>query len=361
MAQQEQDITAYFNFSFRLGLRQIVAFSLNNPSLAWTAARLYVAYRNGERKRKVYLRKGIQIPPMIIFSVTNACNLDCAGCYAKVLHQSKQQELTPLQFKQTLQQAKDVGVSVILLAGGEPLMRDGLLETLREFPSMIFLLFTNGTLLDETAVQQLKDQRNILPVVSIEGDQQDTDLRRGGGVYERASQVFTALKENKILFGTSITQTSRNFDLVNDEDYLKEMMDRGVKVFFFINYLPMDPNSTHLALNPQQVLEHLRILEVLRVKYPALFLAFPGGEVELGGCIAGGKGLVHINPQGDVQPCPFSPFSDANLTQVSLLEAFRSKHLEVIRCSGDLLDESDGFCALWKNQEWVASLYKKEI
>ena len=361
MTKQEQDITAYFNFSFRLGLRQIVAFSLNNPGLAWTAARLYVAYRNGERKRKAYLRRDIQIPPMIIFSVTNACNLDCAGCYAKVLHQSKQQELTPTQFRETIKQASDLGVSVILLAGGEPLMRAGLLETLKEFPSMIFLLFTNGTLLDETAVQQLKRQRNILPVVSIEGDQQDTDLRRGGGVYERASQVFASLKEAKILFGTSITQTSRNFTLVNDEAYLKEMMDRGVKVFFFINYLPMDPGSAHLALHPQQVMDHLHILEELRIKYPALFLAFPGGEVELGGCIAGGKGLVHINPQGDVQPCPFSPFSDANLTQVSLLDALRSKRLEIIRSSGERLDESDGFCALWKNEEWVASLYKNEI
>lgn len=358
---EKQDITTYFNLSFRLGLRQIISFSLNNPQLAWTAARLYLSFRLAEHKRAGFKRQGVQIPPMIIFSITNTCNLDCAGCYAKVLHQSKEKELTPQQFKDTLRQARDVGVSVILLAGGEPLMRDGLLDTLREFPNMIFLLFTNGTLLDEAAIQQLKKQRNILPVVSIEGDQHDTDLRRGGGIFERANEVFNKLKENKILFGTSITQTSQNFALVNDEPYLLEMMEKGCKVFFFINYLPVNMESHELAPTPQQVLRHLAILEELRGKYPALFLAFPGGEVELGGCIAGGKGLVHINPLGEVQPCPFSPYSDANLKEVTLLDALRSRHLEIIRNSGERLDESDGYCALWKNREWVEVLYKNEI
>ena len=161
------------------------------------------------------------------------------------------------------------------------------------------------------------------------------------------------------MFGTSITQTSQNFNLVNDESYLADMMDKGCKVFFFINYLPINPKTSDLALTHQQVLQHLSILEDLRVKYPALFMAFPGGEVELGGCIAGGKGLIHINPLGDLQPCPFSPFSDANLKEVSLLDALRSKHLQIIRNSSDLLDESDGTCALWKNKAWVEELYKQ--
>ncbi|NMB62946.1 MAG: radical SAM protein [Chloroflexi bacterium] len=358
---EKQDITTYFNLSFRLGLRQIISFSLSNPQLAWTAARLYFSFRMGEKKRARYQRQNVQIPPMIIFSITNNCNLDCAGCYAKVLHQSKEKELSPEQFKDTIRQARDLGVSVILLAGGEPFMREGLLDTLNEFPQMIFLLFTNGTLLDEPAIQQLKKQRNILTVVSIEGDQHNTDLRRGGGIFERANEIFNKLKENKILFGTSITQTSQNFELVNDETYLVEMMKKGCKVFFFINYLPVNLESYELAPTPQQVLRHIAILEELRGKYPALFLAFPGGEVELGGCIAGGKGLVHINPLGEVQPCPFSPYSDANLKEVTLLEALRSRHLEIIRNSGERLDESDGYCALWKNRQWVDALYKNEI
>ncbi len=130
-------------------------------------------------------------------------------------------------------------------------------------------------------------------------------------------------------------------------------------MFFFINYLPIDPQTRSLALTTQQVMRHLAILEELRMKFPALFMAFPGGEMELGGCLAGAKGLIHINPQGEVQPCPFSPFSDANLQEVSLLSALRSPHLQVIRNSGDRLDESDGACALWKNKTWVEELYKK--
>jgi MoaA/NifB/PqqE/SkfB family radical SAM enzyme len=359
MPEKKLDITTYFNISFEMGLKQIVGFSLNNPRQAFMAAKLYIAFRFAEIKRAKFLQDGVQIPPMIIFSVTNACNLDCVGCYAKILHHTNEKELTSQQFKTVFKQASDLGVSVILLAGGEPLMREGLLDTIKKFPNMIFLLFTNGTLLDNAAIRNIKKQGNILPVISIEGDQQDTDLRRGGGIYERAVEVFAKLKREKILFGTSITQTSQNFNLVNDESYLADMMDKGCKVFFFINYLPINPKTSDLALTHQQVLQHLSILEDLRVKYPALFMAFPGGEVELGGCIAGGKGLIHINPLGDLQPCPFSPFSDANLKEVSLLDALRSKHLQIIRNSSDLLDESDGTCALWKNKAWVEELYKQ--
>jgi MoaA/NifB/PqqE/SkfB family radical SAM enzyme len=359
MKEKSQDLTGYFNENIRIGLKQIMAFSIQNPALLLKAGRLYLAFRRASKKRAEYIEQGIQIPPMIIFSVTNACNLDCAGCYAKLLHNSNETELNAGQFKQLLHDAQDLGVSIFLLAGGEPLMRDGLLKTLKEFPKMIFLLFTNGTLLDDTAIQSLKKQRNILTIISLEGDQHDTDLRRGGGVFERAHEVFAKLKCEKILFGTSITQTSQNFDLVNDEEYLVHMMEKGCQVFFFINYLPVNPQTNHLALDRQQVEQHLEILKKLRAKYPALFLAFPGGEVEIGGCLAGGKGLIHINPLGDVQPCPFSPFSDANLKEVSLLDALRSSHLETIRNSGDRLDESDGSCALWKNKAWVEDLYKK--
>jgi len=358
MQKEKQDITTYFNISFEMGLKQIVRFSLNNPRLAYSAAKLYLAYRLAEKKRAAFLKQGVQVPPMVIFSITNDCNSDCIGCYAKILHQTSAEELTPQQFRSVIQQARDLGVSVILLAGGEPLMRKELLDTIKEFPSLIFLLFTNGTLLDSAAIQNIKKQRNILPVISIEGDQQDTDLRRGGGIYERAMQIFSKLKQEKMLFGTSITQTSRNFDLVNDETYLTDMMEKGCKVFFFINYLPINPQTHDLALTPQQVMSHLAILEELREKHSALFMAFPGGEVELGGCLAGGKGLIHINPQGDLQPCPFSPFSDVNLREMSLLQALRSRHLQVIRNSGNRLDESDGACALWKNKSWVEELYK---
>jgi MoaA/NifB/PqqE/SkfB family radical SAM enzyme len=156
MPEKNQDITTYFNISFRLGLRQIVAFSLSNPRLAFTVAKLYCVFRIAERKRARFLRKGVQIPPMIIFSVTNDCNLDCAGCYAKILHHSNKKELTPSEFKDTIRQAQELGVSVILLAGGEPLMREELLDTIKAFPNMIFLLFTNGTLLDKAAIQSIK-------------------------------------------------------------------------------------------------------------------------------------------------------------------------------------------------------------
>jgi MoaA/NifB/PqqE/SkfB family radical SAM enzyme len=101
-----------------------------------------------------------------------------------------------------------------------------------------------------------------------------------------------------------------------------------------------------------------QVMSIFRQKYPALFLAFPGSEIDLGGCLAAGKGFVHINAEGDVEPCPFSPYSDTSLKEMPLIEALRSPLLRAIRENDVRLDESNGICALWQNRDWVASLAK---
>ena len=87
---------------------------------------------------------------------------------------------------------------------------------------------------------------------------------------------------------------------------------------------------------------------------------FPGSEIDFGGCLAAGKGFVHINPAGEVQPCPFSPYSDANLKEKPLIEALKSPLLATIRENSARMDESNGICALWNNREWVAGLVERK-
>lgn len=100
------------------------------------------------------------------------------------------------------------------------------------------------------------------------------------------------------------------------------------------------------------------LMEAYRKQHQALLLAFLGSELDFGRCLAAGKGFVHINAEGEVQPCPCSPYSDANLNEVSLIEAFQSPLLRVIRADSKRLDESNGMCALWNKRAWVAELAK---
>jgi len=62
---------------------------------------------------------------------------------------------------------------------------------------------------------------------------------------------------------------------------------------------------------------------------------------------------VHINASGDLEPCPFAPYSDANLRLVPLKEALKSRFLAVMRQNHDLFAETSTGCALWNNRDKV--------
>jgi MoaA/NifB/PqqE/SkfB family radical SAM enzyme len=93
-----------------------------------------------------------------------------------------------------------------------------------------------------------------------------------------------------------------------------------------------------------------------RTQFPAIFIEIPGDEEQYGGCLAAGRGFVHVSPDGDLEPCPVSPYSDTNVQQLSLKEALQSRLLQAIRQHHETLSEMQGGCALWTEREWVRSL-----
>jgi MoaA/NifB/PqqE/SkfB family radical SAM enzyme len=160
-------------------------------------------------------------------------------------------------------------------------------------------------------------------------------------------------------FGTSMALTCRNFERATDEAHLRRLIARGCRLFYFINYVPVAPGTDDLQLEEAQVAELERRLAHYRRTLGALFIAFPHDEMALGGCLAAGRGFVHINAYGAVEPCPFSPYSDSDLTEMSFEQALASELFRTLRDSGKL-DEADGRCALWKKREWVAGLVKNQ-
>jgi MoaA/NifB/PqqE/SkfB family radical SAM enzyme len=254
-----------------------------------------------------------------------------------------------------LAEMRSLGISIVLLAGGEPLARRDLLPVVGEFPQILFPMFTNGTLIDADVVQTLAARRNVIPVLSLEGDPFQTDGRRGEGVHEQVLEAMSRLAEAQLLFGTSITLTRENFDTVTGEDYVRTLVGRTCQVFFYVSYVPAHGGTEELVLTEPQAESIAGIVERFRQSFDAWFLAFPGGEEEFGGCLAAGRGFVHINAQGQVEPCPFSPFSDASLERMSLQDALASPLLRVIRAHGRELEETTGGCKLWENREWVAA------
>ncbi|HNX37961.1 MAG TPA: radical SAM protein [Candidatus Cloacimonadota bacterium] len=332
--------------------RKALQLALRNPlRLRWFFIHaLWQQYR-ATRLRQAQLKEGLEVPPLLIISITQRCNLNCAGCYSKVLHQDSGAELTASRFREILGEAQSLGISIILLAGGEPLIRRDLLNVAAEFPQIIFPVFTNAMLLNAEYIRFFEDHPHLIPVVSLEGRELETDARRGDGVYANFERISGALKAHKLFWGISLTLSSPAYDLLLSKKYLSEYLANGCQLFFFVEYVPIDPRSKHLVLSPAQKQGVQARVDDLCELLPGLFIAFPGDEEQYGGCLAAGRGFMHINPTGMVEPCPFAPYSDTDLRQASLKDALRSKLLHKIRDQHHLLKETEGGCALWANRD----------
>ncbi len=200
---------------------------LSNPREAKFAFRMQQLFQKSEkRRRKVQEKDGIDIPPFLISSIATTCNLHCRGCYARSngIAEDKADDrkptLTPEQWRTIFTEAASLGINFSLLAGGEPMMRKDILEAVAEVKDMIFPVFTNGTLIGPSYLEFLRDHLNIVPIISIEGTAAGTDERRGQGVYRRAMQSMQMLREEDLFFGTSITVTTENYQLVTSPAFI---------------------------------------------------------------------------------------------------------------------------------------------
>ena len=341
--------------------RDVARVALTRPGWWVPAIRLLLAQRKSAQKRDRWREQGVQVPPFLILSVTSRCNLRCAGCYAKALHNpTKKTELSSERLVELLSEAHGMGISSVLVAGGEPLTRPDIFEVTRRFPTTAFALFTNGTLLNGDALRSLGEQRNVVAVVSIEGNRLETDERRGEGVFSYVESTMERLRKSNIFFGCSITVTRNNFGLTLSDEWVRRFHRNGCKLFIFVEYVPVEQSAGDLTISKEQRLALLATMAAFRKKFRALFVAFPGDEEEFGGCLAAGRGFIHINPSGNLEPCPFAPYSDRNVAESSLKRALRSPLLEQIRANHDRLEETVGGCALWNERAWVASLVKEQ-
>ncbi len=352
----DAELTRTFNEQIGVLFKDALRISAKDPAMGYFLLQTVRRQKRAAKLRTEWEGKGLHIPPFLIYSVTKRCNLDCKGCYARAQHRADAKEMGAERIRELFSEARSLGISFILLAGGEPLMRKELIEIAAGFPEIIFPFFTNGLLIDGVMIRRLKKQKNMVPVVSIEGYESETDGRRGEGVYDRALKTISALSSSGAFFGTSITLTNENFEMVTCTAFISKLVAAGCKLFFFIDYIPVESGTERLVLTEEQKTKENAIVKSLKESFPALFLAFPAGEEELGGCLAAGRGFVHISPEGRVEPCPFSPFSDASLGHSSLKEALSSVFLRKIRENHGMLDESKGGCALWENREWVSAL-----
>lgn len=276
------------------------------------------------RQAKYREKHGCSIPWAILMDPTSACNLHCIGCWAA--DYGNRMRMSTDTLSDIIRQGKAMGTYFYIYSGGEPLVRKAdIIQLCKAYPDCQFLAFTNGTLIDEAFADDMLAVKNFIPAISVEGFEEETDFRRGAGTYRAVVAAMKLLQAKKLPFGVSCCYTSKNTEVVGSEEYIDEMIALGAKFAWFFTYMPIgnDAAPELMATAEQREYMYHQLREFRKTK-PLFTIDFWNDGEYVKGCIAGGRSYLHINANGDIEPCAFIHYSDSSIYDKTLLEAYKS-------------------------------------
>jgi MoaA/NifB/PqqE/SkfB family radical SAM enzyme len=277
-----------------------------------------------QRMRPFKETYGFEPPSFLTISPTQKCNLLCQGCYA--MSSSANRATLPHEiFCRILRDKKEQwGSHLTIISGGEPLMYEsdgkGLLDAAREFSDCYFMFYTNGTLIDDEMASRMADLGNISPAISIEGWEQETDARRGKGVYKKIERALDALRKHGLVFGVSMTANRNNAEVLLSDKFVDYLFDEKGAIYAWIfHYMPIGRSSTiEMMVTPEQRRWMLQKESELMFQKKRFLIDFWNGGPLSAGCISAGRtgGYFYIDWNGNISPCVFFPYYVDNIFDV---------------------------------------------
>lgn len=276
------------------------------------------------KNREIY---NCNIPWLILFDPTSACNMHCAGCWSGTY--GHKHNLTFEDMDKIVTQGKELGVYLYMLTGGEPLVRKkDILRLAEKHNDVEFSIYTNSTLIDDAFCREVVRLGNLTFQLSIEGTPQTNDARRGDGHYDAVMKAMDLLKKYGILFGTSICYTRDNVEAVTSDEFLRMISEKGARFGFYFHYMPVGNNAVpELMPTVEQrkyMIDRIRYIRSSQCDIDFFPMDFQNDGEYVGGCIAGGRNYFHINSAGDAEPCVFIHYSNANIHDSSILDILQS-------------------------------------
>ena len=304
--------------------RDLVADSVQRKVLHnmvdWLIANEY----HEDFKEEFKAAHGCKPPFFVVLSPGKRCNLHCIGCYAS----STARNAETLDWDITdriISEAKDLWrARFFVISGGEPMAYQsngkGILDLAEKHSDSFFLMYTNGTLIDEAMARRMAAAGNITPAISVEGMEEETNARRGKGVFQRILKAMGNLRQAGVPFGVSLTATCENCEeLLSDEFLDMFFAHQGASYGWIFQYMPIGRSFTlNLLPTPEQRVWMLRrTWEVIKER--KLFLVdFWNSGPSVFGCLAGGRagGYLYIDWNGNAMPCVFCPYTPLNVLDV---------------------------------------------
>lgn len=336
-----------------------------HPNVLKTAALNlgYEAALYGTKKmRKKRLVHNCNVPWVILMDPTSACNLKCTGCWAA--EYGHKLNLSYDELDSIVTQGKELGIYFYMYTGGEPLVRKAdLIRLCEKHNDCEFHAFTNGTLVDEKLCEDMERVGNLALSLSLEGSEEVNDQRRGFKSFEKVMNAMELLKKHGQLFGASICYTSRNVEAITSDEFLDMIIEKGCRFAWYFHYMPVGKEAVVELLPSKEQREYMyhRIREIrgLETGKPIFAIDFQNDGEFVGGCIAGGRNYLHINANGDVEPCVFIHYSGANIREVSLVEALKQPLFMAYREGQPFNENHLRPCPMLENPEKLAEMIQR--
>lgn len=287
----------------------------------------YESFLRGTRQiRRNREKYNCNIPWLILFDPTSACNMHCTGCWSGTY--GHKNNLSFEAMDKIVSQGKALGTHLYMMTGGEPLVRKkDILRLCKKHRDCFFAAYTNSTLIDEELCRKVVELGNLTFMISIEGSEKTNDGRRGEGHYAAAMKAMDLLKKYGIVYGTSICYTRQNIEAVTSDEFLRFIASKGARFGFYFHYMPIGNNAVPELLptveQRKKMIERIRYVRSDACDIEFFPMDFQNDGEYVGGCIAGGRNYFHINSRGDAEPCVFIHFSDRNIHKHSVLEMLK--------------------------------------
>ncbi len=271
-------------------------------------------------------------PSLLSWNITRQCNLRCSHCYRDAREKPDPEELTTEQGLRLIEEIASAGFRVLILSGGEPLMRSDLYQFISAARARGIrpVLGTNGTVIDTTVARRLRDAGLTRAGISLDSTDSHyhNQLRGSATAWQQAMAGMRACKEAGLPFQVNTTVTRQNQDqLLKITDLAREIGAAGHHIFFLIP----TGRAREMADDLVEAERCERILEGLLERQqqgdieikPTCAPQFVRIAERLGvstrfrmGCLAGRTYCV-ITPNGEVQPCPYLPLRVGNVREES--------------------------------------------
>ncbi len=310
-------------------------------------------------KHKKRLKRGEFFPPFLYVSVINSCNLRCQGCWVDVA--AKQEKIDVEAMSKLIGEAKEMGNSFFGILGGEPFMHPQLLEILERHPDCYFQIFTNGQFITDEIAKKLRKLGNATPLISVEGNEIISNERRGrNDVYNKTMQGIQNCLNNKLLTGVCTSLCKSNIDDLLTEEWVDKLIDMGVMYTWYHIYRVAGPDpNPELALSPEEQLRARKFVVDIRARKPigVIDAYFDHDGTAL--CPAATGLSHHINPWGDIEPCPVIQFATDSIHDESKTLKEKFVQSEFLKDFRHVVQQNTRGCIILERPDLLEDLVKK--